>query len=390
MTTKNYVWPGLWFIASVGMYFVLMHTLPLLHAKPETESSLRDLQLLQLNDGPYASYHDHEQLLISWICRGQLQQVQQRITRSYQIPARCGQAKPIALHQQEPLSDLGSEVRFEATRLAVLSDVHGQYQLMLDLLQAHAVIDQSLDWSFGEGHLVIAGDVMGRGEHVTETLWLLYQLDQQAIKAGGRLHLLLGNHETMVMYNDLRYLHAKYQQTAELMETSYHALFSSDTVLGRWLRSKPVLVQVNDMLIMHAGIHPDYLSLGMSMQEVNEHYRQSLGIPRAELMEQPILAFLYGRLGPLWFRGYFRERDAVSDAQVEDLLRRLGVNHLVVGHTSMDAVYQHFDGRVFSVDSSIKGGKNGDLLLWDNGTFYRGTLVGERLPVPVFSPEVGE
>lgn len=390
MKTKNYLWLGFWLSVSVGAYFFLILTLARLQAEPVSDDLLHELTLLQLNDGPYASYREGDQLLISWICRGKLQQTQQNLHQSQQIPARCAQNQPITLHKTEAQPTAEPEVRFQADKIAVISDVHGQYQLMLDLLIAHTVIDQSLRWSFGEGHLVIAGDIMGRGEYVTETLWLLYQLDQQAIKAGGRLHLLLGNHETMVMYNDLRYLNTKYQKTSQLMDTSYSELFGSDTVLGRWLRSKPVLIQVNDTLFMHAGIHPDYVALGLSMQEVNEQYRKSLGIPRSQLMEQPVLSFLYGSMGPLWFRGYFRERYAVNESQVQWLLEKLNVQQIIVGHTSMDGVYQHFGGRILSVDSNIKQGQSGELLLWESGSFYRGSLAGERLQVPVFSPKAAE
>ncbi len=66
------------------------------------------------------------------------------------------------------------------------------------------------------------------------------------------------------------------------------AVISSSTerlisVLGDWLRSKPVLVQINDSIFLHAGLHPDYLALGLSVAAVNEHYRQGLGLSKSLL-----------------------------------------------------------------------------------------------------------
>lgn len=380
MAMRRAIVPLLLIALATVTYLLLLQLFTMLEAEA---APVEDLRLLQFQDGPYARYLTEDALQVSWICRGSVQQQQLNLAQTNQIPARCAQSQAVMLHDKNSADSL--DIKFSAPRVAIFSDLHGQYQVTVQLLQAHQILDSELNWSFGDGHLVLAGDLMDRGDKVTELLWLFYRLDQQAQAAGGRLHLLLGNHETMVLYNDLRYIHPKYRQVEQLLGVSYSELFNDDTVLGRWLRSKPVLVQLNDMLIMHAGVHPDYLALGMSRQEVNEAYRQSLGIPRAELMEQPLLAFLYGRLGPLWFRGYFRERDAVTAAQVEDLVQRLGVHHLVVGHTSMDGVYQHFDGRVYSVDSNIKRGESGELLLWQEGQFYRGTMIGERLPVPVFS-----
>ena len=74
---------------------------------------------------------------------------------------------------------------------------------------AGKVIDTDLTWSFGDGHLVIVGDVFDRGPNVTECLWLIYRLEQEASAAGGAVHFLLGNHELMVMRGDLRYLNER-------------------------------------------------------------------------------------------------------------------------------------------------------------------------------------
>ena len=134
-------------------------------------------------------------------------------------------------------------------------------------------------------------------------------------------------------------------------------------------------------MFVHGGLHPDYLSLGMSVSEVNEQFRQSLGIARDKLKEVPVLNFLYGSLGPLWYRGYFREENGMTEVLLQQLLTTLNVSKIVVGHTSMDGVFSHFGGRVISVDSNIKQGKGGEILLWHAGVLQRGTMSGEQLPM---------
>ena len=54
---------------------------------------------------------------------------------------------------------------------------------------------------------------------------------------------------------------------------------------------------------------------------------------------------------------------------------------MVVGHTSFDAVKSFFNGKVIAVDSSIKFGSMGEVLLVEDGELLRGTLLGERLPL---------
>lgn len=338
---------------------------------------LKDEQSVLADDGPYAFFDETEtQLTVKWLCEQQVVEQQQPVVET--ILPRCAYNKPISI---KPANHVAVPSRSQANSLAVLSDIHGQYQLMQQLLQVNQVVDEQGNWNFADGHLIIIGDVMDRGDQVTEILWWLYQLEQQAELVGGQLHLLLGNHETMVLYNDLRYVNSKYQQVAAALGTDYSGLFSESSVLGQWLRSKPVLAQVNDMLFVHAGLHPDYMALGMSVAEVNEQYRQSLGISRQQLREVPVLNFLYGSLGPLWYRGYFREDNKISEPLLEQLLQTLQVQRIVVGHTSMDGVFSHFSGRVISVDSNIKRGKSGEILFWQQGALTRGTLTGERLPV---------
>lgn len=340
----------------------------------------------ELDDGPYAFFGENEQQLdLKWVCDEQLIEKTQPVTEV--IQPVCAYPRDIRVRQQYSLEPLH---RYNAERVAVISDIHGQYGVMSRLLEANNVVDSAKNWVFGDGHLVIVGDVMDRGDKVTEILWWLYQLEQQAELSGGRVHLLLGNHETMVLYNDLRYINKKYQQVAQMMGTDYTGLYSENSVLGQWLRTRPVLAQVNDMLFVHGGLHPDYLALGMSVAEVNEQFRQSLGIPRDKLKEVPVLNFLYGSLGPLWYRGYFREENGITEPLLEQLLHTLNVSRIVVGHTSMEGVFSHFNGRVISVDSNIKRGKSGELFLWNKGNLSRGTLSGEQLPMRPLSEKEDE
>ena len=228
---------------------------------------------------------------------------------------------------------------------------------------------------------MITGDVFDRGPKTTEALWLLYALEAQAKTAGGEVHLLIGNHEAITMAGDVRYLNKKYADVARHLNTSYQQMFDNNSVLGRWLRSKPVIIQVNDMLFMHGGLHPDYQNLKMSMQEVNEKYRQSLGLSKAQFKADEVLNFLYGSLGPLWYRGYFKD-PKLPAANLSALMQQMKVNRIVVGHTTMDGVYAHYQGSVISIDSGIKGGIKGEMFFWEDGKISKAGMDGIRSKVP--------
>ncbi|MBC6994723.1 metallophosphoesterase [Neolewinella lacunae] len=267
-------------------------------------------------------------------------------------------------------------------KVAALSDIHGQYETARKLLQAQGIIDEERNWAFGEGHLVIVGDVFDRGDQVNATLWMIHDLQQQAEAAGGKVHFLLGNHETMVLAGDIRYIHKRYLLTTALVRKSYQSLYGPDTYLGRWLRSLPLTVRINNVVYVHGGFSPDLLKEVSTLQKINDTYHEHLidVNPTVATCDSPKLKLLHGANGPLWYRGYFVDSD-FTDRDVDRILKKVEAEHLVVGHTSFDAVKSYFGGKVLAVDSSIKFGSIGEVLLIEDGKFWRGDLHGGRLPL---------
>ena len=82
-------------------------------------------------------------------------------------------------------------------RLVAIGDVHGDYDAFVSLLRVAKLIDNGTAWTGGKAHLVLPGDYIDRGKDSRKVLDLLITLESRAEKAGGRVHALLGNHETM-------------------------------------------------------------------------------------------------------------------------------------------------------------------------------------------------
>ncbi len=263
--------------------------------------------------------------------------------------------------------------------IAALSDIHGQYALAINILKNNKIINENLNWAFGKGHLVIVGDILDRGDKVTEMLWFVYNLEKQAEESGGKIHYLLGNHECMVLHNDLRYIHDKYVASSNLLNTTYPELFGKQTILGRWLRSKATVVKINDNLFNHAGISEEFISGGFDLDEVNKLMRESLDRDKEEMKAGPFYEKYYGKKGPIWYRGYFR--DNLKENQINTLLSKLNVKHIIVGHTSQKRIEQLYNKKIFNVDSSIKNGEYGEILFIEDGLFFRGTKDGVKIQI---------
>ena len=127
---------------------------------------------IALDDGPYLRRMPNG-IEARWICDGAVvRRVIPSSTQPVLVQPACGYDKAIRV-DPKPAAD-PSVLPVGITRLVALSDVHGQYDLMIRLLQANGIIDGNRDWAWGNGHLVMTGDLFDRGEHVTEAFWLLY------------------------------------------------------------------------------------------------------------------------------------------------------------------------------------------------------------------------
>lgn len=262
-------------------------------------------------------------------------------------------------------------------RICVLSDLHGNREGAVALLAAHGVVDRGLRWSWGRGHLVVVGDVVDRGDGQTELLWLLRSLEAQAAVAGGRVHVLLGNHETMLMRGDERYLSAVDCSDWAGVEEGLRTLLGPRSEVGRWLRSRPAMVRLGDVLFVHGGVSPALLERRPTLDSLNRDARAAL--------DEPGRPFLLGTDGPFWYRGLVPGADSkrpdATPAHVESVLAAFGARRVVVGHTTLPSVSSFHGGAVLAVDAGLKDGQPGELLLLQGGRAFRGFADGGRAPL---------
>jgi hypothetical protein len=267
----------------------------------------------------------------------------------------------------------------KADSICAISDIHGEFDKYTALLKAQGVIDESLRWKFGKGHFVVLGDYFDRGDKVTEILWHLFGLEKQAEKAGGSVCVMLGNHELMIFGEDLRYIHNKYSAVEEITGISYPGLFSEETVLGKWLRHKPVIVTADDIIFVHAGLSTKTIHKQLPVDEINKLFYQMLVTRQVESEnDMNNLAFLTEEYGPVWYRGFFDDAD-FKESSIDSVLSFYKKKHIVVGHTTAENFHYLFNGKIIGIDAGIGSKNDGAVLIFKNGEFYRGTLSGERI-----------
>lgn len=335
-------------------------------------------EISKINDGPYIFLKEKE-TIAKWIENGHIKQ--QAITPdSFQEIKNKFDLK-FGYRDLLQVFNLKPEYRFSfrgVDSIGVISDIHGEFGKYIALLKSQGIINSSNNWSFGKGHLVILGDCFDRGDHVTELLWHVFGLEKQAEKAGGMVHYVLGNHEVMVIGEDLRYMNKKYRKVEEITGTPYQDLYSTETVLGKWLRNKPIVITINNVLFVHGGISTDIIRKKLDIDEINHLFYQMQVIRQVESeTDLKNLVFLNEDLGPIWYRGYFDD-ECFSEEKADSILHYTGKDHIIVGHTTASDFQPLYNKKILGVDAGIGDDKPGAMLIIKDGTFFEGTPDGKR------------
>ncbi len=245
-------------------------------------------------------------------------------------------------------------------KLLAVSDIEGNFDGFYSFLLNNDVIDEHYNWTFDEGHLVLVGDFVDRGNNVLPVLWLIYDLEQQAEAAGGMIHFILGNHEIMNLHGNFKYAEHKYRKVAELiggkddLRENFKTLFASNSVLGEWLRSKNIIEKIGDYIFVHAGLSPEILPLNISLAEMNSLLRANIDKNLYHKPQENEKAnFIMGRKGPYWYRGCvmnYKYYPRITSEQMDSVLNHYGSKHLVIGHSVVEDVSSRYNGGLIRID----------------------------------------
>lgn len=248
-----------------------------------------------------------------------------------------------------------------APRVIAIGDLHGDFSATKKAFRLGGVIDESEKWSGGKLVVVQTGDQLDRGPEEREILEFLERLQKEAEEAGGRLVVLNGNHETMNVMGDFRYVvdgamnaFDSYAPASPLsiqvdgMSKSRAAAFLPGGGAALLLSRRPLIVMVGETVFVHGGVTPQHLSYGIDKlnQESKEWMLGKTMLPPRLVADDS---------GPLWTRIYGERELPESACRILDqTLQRLGAQRMVVGHTVQQGGMSGACGdRVFRIDVGL-------------------------------------
>lgn len=337
-----------------------------------TNDSIQNIQLTSL-DGPYLYKSGKEARIVSVIQNGQSYQIVEDIidlatNNSFECQVDNEDQDRFTFQLKNKIISPKS-IYAQPEKLLAISDIEGNFNAFYSLLVNNGVMDKDYKWTFGKGHLVLTGDFMDRGNNVTQVLWLIYKLEQEAEKHGGVLHFILGNHEILNIQGHSTYADNKYIDLAQKWsgqldtDKAFESLMSDDQELIQWMKSKNAMEKIGNILFVHGGISPQLVDSRFSIKKINYIIKRRLqNGPARDAYNKQNEDFLFAGLGPLWYRGlvtkYRRNYKKATNKEVDKALRKFKVDHISIGHTTVNSVSADFDGKILRTDVKHPDVKN--------------------------------
>ncbi|MDY6931704.1 MAG: metallophosphoesterase [Halobacteriota archaeon] len=216
-------------------------------------------------------------------------------------------------------------------RVVAISDIHGYYDPFVELLERSGIIERvevsehSSDDVFkgGDGKtffrylgedtiLVLVGDTIDGDLNTKKIIDLIIKLEGQARIFGGEVHVLMGNHEHALLQTSWKGI--EYSDSSPHLELDQ----AFDTV--RWIRKRPVVAIINDVLFVHGGISKRVLKRVKKAQMNNEIFISAFD----RLLSQKLSHEVTTTGGNCSY----------DEETLQGILRETNSNYLVIGHIS--------------------------------------------------------
>ena len=306
------------------------------------------------NEGPYVFYKNDSILNVNYI-KGNRDDGFYVDSKEYSISSDITSTSYFQIDSTSFDFTINSDIKTPKTMyndenpIIAISDIEGGFKSFRDFLIQNQVIDNNLNWTFGKGHLVLVGDFVDRGWSVTQVLWFIYKLEQEAEKYGGYVHFIIGNHELKNMQGNYGAAGDKYLAVSNILGKVQSELYSPNSFLGRWMSSKNSLELINGNLFAHGGIHPDVADSNLNLDEINQIIRHNYYKPYFPKPEKTVENLINStKKGICWYRGYFK--DDLTQEEVERGLDLFNAKTVIVGHTLQSKVNRQYNGKVIGID----------------------------------------
>ena len=237
----------------------------------------------------------------------------------------CGPTTP---REESPVAPAPTEIAAPPpatapSRIVVVGDLLGDRARSDRALSLAGVLAPDGHWNAGSTVLVQLGDLIDPGPDTRAVVERWMALGDEAAAAGGRVVVLLGEHEALDLLGEWKEVSPADIRSFGDAGARREAL-SDRSPIGKWLRSRDAVTEIAGTAFVHGGIHEKWARVdpaGLSSQ-----VRAAIGRTGPTFVLDPE--------GPLRYRGFLRTNAVDVCGELEKVLAEMGVERLVVGHAS--------------------------------------------------------
>eukprot|EP00298_Acanthocystis_sp_HF-20_P007390 c16998_g1_i1.p1 GENE.c16998_g1_i1~~c16998_g1_i1.p1 ORF type:complete len:369 (+),score=159.04 c16998_g1_i1:52-1158(+) len=269
-------------------------------------------------------------------------------------------------------------------RLVCIGDLHGDLPKTKRVFKLAGLINDNEDWSGGDSVCVQVGDALDRGAEEIKVLYFLERLRAQAASSGGALYTINGNHETMNMHKDFRYVTLeganeftewveKYnlgekikrkcgnknakplvfdKSVNPVLRARDAALRPGGPLSMRFFSWQNTVQIVGDSVFAHGGLLPKHVPNGTeSVEKINTDVQKWMkGEPDAKMPKT-----IRGKESVVWSRHFASDSGCDCDL-LQQTLTALSTKRMVVGHTIFSKINSECAGRIVRIDVGMSKG----------------------------------
>ncbi|ACU58476.1 metallophosphoesterase family protein [Chitinophaga pinensis] len=194
--------------------------------------------------------------------------INQKIRVALSLPGLEDDNNYFAFLLQSNLSEEHS-MFISPSKLFAVSDMNIDFYLLCKILIRAGVMNRYYQWTFDEGHLMVWADQIG-SENLIKCFWLIYSLEEAALRKGGHVHVILGT-ETILSPLDNKWRLHQPQYAKGIARSTF--LYDGNNELWRWLNTKNFIEQIGENIYTQLDISQRYFFGYVSITEINKSIR---------------------------------------------------------------------------------------------------------------------